>query len=150
MASQPSAFYACLAFAGFQNAPSPLTLLASHLSHPFGQARSSDSARSLVSQQYNLSEAVEVTQWTDNQYDSHVVEEIEELDVLEEGHRWDAEGLQDGLNVGEGCEEENDADVVEGVEECTEVMVEVEVEAHIMVDGVDCAFDVVRDVSECW
>ncbi len=32
-----------------QNKPSPLTLLATHLSHPLGQARSSDSARSLVS-----------------------------------------------------------------------------------------------------
>ena len=93
---------------------------------------------------------MKITQRTNNQYDSHVVEEIEELDVLEEGHWWEAEALQDGLNGGEGCEEQNDADVVEGVEECPEVMVEVEVEAHITVDGVDCAFDVVRDGSECW
>ena len=58
---------------------------------------------------------------------------------------------KDGLNGGEGREEDDDTDVVEGVEECAEVMVEVEieVEAHITVDGVGCAFDVVRGGTVC-
>lgn len=55
------------------------------------------------------------------------------------------------MNGGEGREEDDDTDVVEGVEECAEVMVEVEieVEAHITVDGVGCAFDVVRGGTVC-
>lgn len=44
---------------------------------------------------------MKVTQRTDNQKDAHIVEEVEELDVLQERH-W--------------CEKEEDADVVEGAE----------------------------------
>ncbi|KAG4436220.1 hypothetical protein IFR05_008316 [Cadophora sp. M221] len=64
-----------------------------------------DSATSIVSQEYYLSETVEVTQRTDDQDDAHVVEEVQELEVLEERH-W--------------VEEEVDSDVVEGVEEGAE------------------------------
>ncbi|KAH9214070.1 hypothetical protein DL95DRAFT_390018 [Leptodontidium sp. 2 PMI_412] len=63
-----------------------LILLVIQRSQPFGQARSSDSATSLVSQEYYLSETVEVTQRTDDQDDAHVVEQVQELDVLEERH----------------------------------------------------------------
>lgn len=59
-----------------------------------------------VSLENDLSEAVEVPKGANDENDAHVVEQVQELNVLEKSH---------------GAEEEEDSDVVKEVEEATKV-----------------------------
>ncbi|OWP00500.1 hypothetical protein B2J93_356 [Marssonina coronariae] len=59
-------------------------LLAIHLSHPAGQARSS--FLHAVSPEQEYREAVQVPQGPDDEKDAQIVEQVQEFDVLEERH----------------------------------------------------------------